>query len=131
MTDVKRINAVKGLRPVRVIDLVVIGVTLALALSLSLFSVLKKERGVAVSISVDGVETEYSLDKDVTLTIRSLTIEIKDGGVCVVKSGCPDGICKATGRITAAGQTIACVPEGVVIRIVGESSFQVDTGEGL
>lgn len=131
MTDEKRINAVKGSKPLRVIDIVVIVLTLALAVALSLYTLLGKGKGEAVLIITDGAESEYSLNADRTLKVKSLTVEIKDGGVSVIASDCPDGICRACGRIDGVGQSIVCLPEGVVIRITGESKFQADTGEGL
>ncbi len=50
----------------------------------------------------------------------SLTVCVKDGEVFVSESNCIDSICRNTRPISRAGQTIVCVPAGVLIRVTGE-----------
>jgi hypothetical protein len=44
----------------------------------------------------------------------------------VTDSTCPDRVCVHTGAISAPGSMIACVPNGVVVRIGGEESDGLD-----
>lgn len=41
----------------------------------------------------------------------------KDGSIAVVHANCPDQICVHTGRVSRAGQSIACLPNHVIIKI--------------
>ena len=52
------------------------------------------------------------------------TVVCQDGCVWVEGSCCPNKLCVKTGKARAAGQIIVCVPNEVVVRIVGAG--QVD-----
>lgn len=47
-----------------------------------------------------------------------------DGNIQFIKSDCPDKVCVNTGKIHIVGQSAACLPNGIVIKIVpgGERS---------
>lgn len=51
-----------------------------------------------------------------------LTVEITPEGVRVAQSDCPGGDCVLTGTITRVGQSIVCLPEQVVVQLVGASA---------
>ena len=63
----------------------------------------------------------HSLSDEREFTFESngitLTVSVKDGGVSVVSSDCPDKICVTTGKISKPGQAIICIPARVVIEI--------------
>lgn len=97
--------------------LVVSGV--ALLIGVLLFS---KEGGQVV-VTVSGNEVaSFSLDEN-----RTYLIEGKDGGtnLLIIQDGkahmesasCPDGLCINMGRIHAAGQSIICLPNEVVVSV--------------
>ena len=44
-----------------------------------------------------------------------------DGSICFEHSDCPDKICIRTGRISQPGQIAACLPNEIILKIVGES----------
>jgi hypothetical protein len=48
-----------------------------------------------------------------------LTCLINDGTIKVISSECPDKICVDEGSIMLSGQTIVCLPNKVVIKIIG------------
>lgn len=48
-------------------------------------------------------------------------VRIEDGHACVVSSPCRNQVCIGMGRITRSGQMLACVPNGILVRIEGES----------
>ncbi len=41
-----------------------------------------------------------------------------DGGICFEKSDCPDKVCVRSGKMFAAGQSAACLPNGIALKIV-------------
>ena len=51
-------------------------------------------------------------DEDVVLQLDG------DGSIRFIRSDCPDKICVKTGRIHLAGQSAACLPNGVIVKIV-------------
>lgn len=42
----------------------------------------------------------------------------KDGSICFEESDCPDKICVKTGRLSQIGQTAACLPNKLIMKIV-------------
>jgi hypothetical protein len=49
-----------------------------------------------------------------------LTLELRDGGVRVTGSPCPDRLCIRQGVVSRVGSAIVCVPSGVTVRIGGD-----------
>lgn len=49
----------------------------------------------------------------------AIAVEFGNGSIRIVKTDCPQKICKHTGRIRKPGQTIVCVPNKVLIEITG------------
>jgi hypothetical protein len=74
----------------------------------------------------------YQLDKDRELKIEGIlgesTIEIKDGIVFFEESPCPNKLCVLSNSICKNGDWIACLPNGVFVRIEGkdENSSEID-----
>lgn len=50
-----------------------------------------------------------------------------DGSICFAESDCPDQICVRTGRISLPGQSAACLPNKIILKIV---SADGSTGDG-
>ncbi len=65
------------------------------------------------------IEVEGKLGKSV--------IEVADGKVRFVNSPCPHHLCMKRGWIDMPGDWIACVPNGILVRISGESGFDAVT----
>jgi hypothetical protein len=42
----------------------------------------------------------------------------KDGSISFEESDCPDRICIRSGRLSMVGQTAACLPNGIILKIV-------------
>ena len=55
-------------------------------------------------------------------------VAIESGGVHVVSSPCPEKICISMGTIRRPGTWIACLPNGLFIRIEGEDAEELDAG---
>jgi hypothetical protein len=41
----------------------------------------------------------------------------RDGSICIEESDCPDKICVKTGSISSIGQTVACLPNEIFMKI--------------
>lgn len=79
----------------------------------------------AVVVTPHG-EQRYSLSQTTTFTVEGdnstvLSIEIDGGSVRVQSSSCLDQVCVHSGWLSKNGQTAACVPAGVSVRVVGGS----------
>ncbi len=58
--------------------------------------------------------------------IGYLIIQIKNKKVRVIKSSCPLKICVKTGWISSQGESIICVPNKVIIKIIGGKNKKKD-----
>ena len=87
------------------------------AVALLLFAVLwlLAERGTAVAVTVDG-NTEVKI---AGVDGGSCTLVIADGQATVVAATCPDGICVRHRAVSRGGETIVCLPNRVVVTVVG------------
>lgn len=47
----------------------------------------------------------------------TVTVLVQGGAVCVRDAECPDHVCVDTGWIESRGRVIACVPNGVTVRV--------------
>lgn len=99
-------------------DLILSVSIIVLALvSVAFFAAFKQEGG-TVRISVDNqIYGEYRLDTDQTIVLEHNTVKIKNGQVSVTHADCRDQICVDKGRIGAAGESIVCLPNAVVVEV--------------
>lgn len=44
----------------------------------------------------------------------------ENGGIAFISSDCPDKVCVKTGRLYRIGEYAACLPNGIIIKIVSE-----------
>ena len=51
----------------------------------------------------------------------SVTLRVEDGRIRFEESGCPDKVCVHTGWLSRSGQTAACLPAGVILRVEGDT----------
>ena len=81
-----------------------------------------------MSVKADGHVRTYPLDEDREIALGHLTVRIEDGAVWVEHADCADRTCERTGKITRAGQSIVCLPNGIVVKIVGKSDLSWEIG---
>ncbi len=90
--------------------------------------------GRAVEVQVNGViAAVLPLDADTTYMIDGAdgghnTLVIADGQATVTAATCPDGVCVRHRAIERAGQSIICLPNKVVVRVVGEPTVDAEAG---
>lgn len=97
---------------------------------LLLYKGLQSEGDYAV-VLIDGEESaRFDLSDETEYVISANggtnTLVIKDGKADVISADCPDGICKGHAPISKAGETIVCLPHGVVIKIEAAIESEID-----
>ncbi|MGN6715179.1 NusG domain II-containing protein [Anaerocolumna jejuensis] len=113
-------------------DIILLLVILFIALGGLLIFRITQKSGDMVVVTVDGVVTqEYPLNKDLTADIKGVNggtnhLVIKDGYADVTEASCPDKICVKSRKINKTGESIICLPNKVVVKIVGRDTPEVD-----
>lgn len=95
---------------------------------LVLYTRIGKQGGELVVVTVDGeVYGTYSLRKDKKISINETNIfEIKDGVADMTEGDCPDQICVEHKPIAKNKETIVCLPNKVIVEIVGGKDIHMD-----
>ncbi|MBQ7604460.1 MAG: NusG domain II-containing protein [Clostridia bacterium] len=111
-------------------DVILIGIILAVSLAfvaVAAAAQLQKNHGYAVEITVNGQHFgAYPLVGDAVIDVDGLlTVIIENGEARVAGSTCPDGFCEKHAPVSRAGETIVCLPRGVIIRVSGEGEADV------
>ena len=76
--------------------------------------------GQAAVITVDGNRTAVlPLSADTVYDLPGNWIVVENGACFVQEADCPDRLCVAQGRAQRAGQRIVCLPNRLMIEIVG------------
>ncbi|WP_461246869.1 NusG domain II-containing protein [Treponema sp. R6D11] len=91
---------------------------------LPLFSISNKNSQVEI-YSDSKLIYKTSLENPRAYSVSGVDFVIYDNSVYVREANCPDKLCKNQGKINKAGQSIICLPNKVVAKIVGTS--EVDT----
>ncbi len=97
---------------------------ICVALFLGLY-VFNSNTGSYVQIEQNGsVIATLPLDEDIVYNIETNskitnTVEIKDGEASVTYADCPDKICVNHAPVSLAGESIICLPNEVVVSVVG------------
>lgn len=102
-------------------------ITGCLVIGAALFFFLRiyKEEGNTAVVRVSGeVTATYTLAEDRRVLIEGKaggtnTLVIENGTVRMTEASCPDKLCVHQGRVHLQGQTIVCLPNEVVIEILG------------
>ncbi len=116
---------------IKTADIVIIIFFFLLSTSVFAFFTIKSEQGkIAIIKTPDGV-FEYSLNKDRRLVfkgkISDVIIEIKNGKIGFIYSGCPKKICLDFGFFNQSGAMAASVPNRISVYIKStKSKKQVD-----
>ena len=66
-----------------------------------------------------GVHLIHLDENQIFYIIPNVIFEIRDGRIAFIKSDCPDQICVRAGFIGQAGQMAACLPNGLVLSLLG------------
>ncbi len=105
-------------------------ILLVLSLSLlGLWTVIGAEKGGEVIIEQDGKVVfasplDQSTQADIEGPLGVTRVRISEGVVTVVEASCPERLCMAMGSVGRAGEVIACLPNRILIRVVGGEKEQ-------
>lgn len=110
-------------------DLILIGIVLVSSLTLLFFP---KKNGETAIVTHQGKEIltidlrqKEEKDYEVTGTNGTVKIHIQDGKIKVNEENSPLHLCSKQGYIEKAGESIVCLPNEVVIEIIGKQ--EIDT----
>ena len=109
-------------------DIYIIALTTLFAIGFYLTTLLMAQAPAAlVVITVNGKEYQtIPLNQNKTVRIAQNghvnVMEVKDGKVRMLSADCPDKLCVKQGDIVATRQAIVCLPNRVVLTIVGKNS---------
>lgn len=99
-------------------DIIIIAVVLAIALFSGILLITGGTVGSKVIISKNNETVfEGKLNEDKTIDLESNVIVIKDSMVFVKKADCSNQICVNHKAISKKGESIACLPNKVLIEI--------------
>lgn len=109
-------------------DLIVLAVFI-IAAALAIYF-MTKPTGSEVYIYKDGKLLEaVSLSVEKTVKIdEHITVKISGGAAYVLKSDCKGQDCVKAGKISKVGEMIVCLPNKVVIKILGDGEVDYITG---
>lgn len=114
-------------------DKILIGVLLVIALGFTfVYQGFVKTEGSRVVITIDGeIYKELPLNQDTELLIegaagRTNHLVIADGKVKMDKASCPDLVCVYQRAIAYSGESIICLPNKVVVKIVDGEEQDID-----
>ena len=97
-------------------------------LGLLFYKNLGKQSGGTITVTVDGdVYGTYSLDQDQEILIgKTNRLVIKDGKADMIEADCPDQICVDHKSISKNKESIACLPNKVIVEVVGGAEASLD-----
>ena len=114
-------------------DIILVGVLLIVSLSVLLFMFLTKEEGAIAEVYVNNEKVaEYPLSIDGVYYLNGGTnvLVVENGEAYMREANCPDKFskngCVNTGKISYVGQKIVCLPNKIIVEIVGEGEGIVD-----
>lgn len=116
-------------------DMIIIGVILVFAVLFMILYRTKFSDQPAVaeiyyySDLVETVKLDKKVDKIFSIPQNSHVVFhlYEDGTLRFEESDCPDKVCINTGKIGMVGQSAACLPNGIVVKIVQKSGRTEDT----
>lgn len=101
----------------RIKEIVIFVAVLCVLLAAVIFISLNKQNGKTVEITENGKAQSFSLNENRTVDLKNNTVVIENGEVWVSHAVCPNQICVNTGKISAVGEQIACIPNKVLVEI--------------
>ncbi len=97
-----------------------------LFLCFTLYSGMLKLNGNSFAVYCDDIELHTSLFYPDTIELQhngfTMGIGVTDSTVEVLSSSCPHGVCVHSHPISKSGSEIICVPNRVVVKVLGEKS---------
>lgn len=110
-------------------DWILVVVILVLAgIGFFIYTNLGRQSAGIVKVTVDGeLFGTYSLEKEQEIEINNTNyLMIKDRQVDMIGADCPDQICVEHKTISKNKETIICLPNKVIVEIIGGEDVEID-----
>ena len=112
-------------------DILLILAVLILAGGSWLFRAATREEGACAEVTADGeLLMTLPLSEDARVVIgegaHTNTLVIENGAAYVTAATCPDHVCMDQGAIRYDGETIVCLPNKLVVTVVGGETSDLD-----
>ena len=118
------------MKKLKIGDIIVISLILLITAGVFCFRLFGFAEGGTVVITVGETEKKYTLNENARFDVENndvkLTVVIENGCVWIENSTCPEQVCVDCGKISRVGQSIACVPAHLLIKIIGEGESEYD-----
>ena len=104
------------------VDILIVVALLVVALLSSGIALLTREPGSYIEVHEDGVlvgRYSLSLNAEYTLGGGTNTLVIENGAAYMSSADCPDRTCVNVGRVSFRGEKIVCLPNRIVVTVVG------------
>ena len=104
-------------------------VALVLIIGLSMLAINQWRNNTNADMIIAEIRSDHGiylipLDENRTFyIIPNVVFEVLDGRIAFIKSDCPDQICIHKGFIGQAGQMAACLPNGLVLSLIGVEDY--------
>lgn len=114
-------------------DFIIISLILVIAFILFIINrIYFTTDGNKVLVIIDNaVSGSYSLDEDISMVIEGVdggtnTLVIEEGKADITHASCPDKLCVNQHRVSRTGESIVCLPNKVVVKVVSSSGDNED-----
>ena len=94
------------------------------------WNMLKSDADVVIIHKNDEIIEEIDLshvEKPYTIDLGTNVVYVEKDGVSFIGSECEDKLCEKRGKMTRAGDAMACVPEKVVVSLSGMKTPDFDS----
>lgn len=120
-----QIEKIKKRPIIRPLDICVI--ILIIVIAIIAIAIVKQPKGIFVEISYNGeIIYRVPLNKDRIINIENTgKVIIENNTVRLIKATCPDKLCEMQGCISKAGESIICLPNKLIITILGDSEWDI------
>lgn len=109
-------------------DIILLGIIIIVALVAIVVVNVTKKQGTYVVVIYDQKEVaKYSIKDDIEIKLtyeenKYNTLVIKDEKVYILDASCKDHICVKHHKISMIGETIVCLPNKTVVKIIGNDN---------
>lgn len=105
-------------------DVLIVAVLSLICVFLFAFPLLKGSENVVAAVWLDGEKVKEidisSVSKSYEISVGSCVLSVEKGKIRFLSSDCPDKLCEKSGYLSKNGDTAACLPNKVVVKIETE-----------
>lgn len=122
----EKVKKVKHSKAFTLLDGIIVAALFAI-IAFAAFLIYRVQPAV-VTITAPDYYREAPISEDAEIVLDDLTVHIEGGKVWVTDATCGDKTCEHTGKISRAGQSVVCLPNGIVVSVTGKSDLHWEIG---